>query len=645
MTGDITMQKKQNKNISLKNVQVQDGFWKPMQDLIIETVIPYQEKILNDEIPGVEKSHALANFRIAAGMEKGEFYGMVFQDSDVAKWLEAVAYSLVVHPDAELEKRADEVIETIEKAQQEDGYLNTYFTIKEPEHRWQNLQECHELYCAGHMMEAAVAYYDATGKDKLLKVMERMADHIDRRFGPDKITGIPGHQEVEIGLMRLYHTTGEERYCNLAEYFINERGKNPNFFYEESQKRGWTHFGIDPKDTVYNQSFATVYDQKEAVGHSVRAVYMYTAMADIAGTTGDERLYQACVDLWKNMTEKRMYLTAGIGSTGELEAFTKDYDLPNDMVYAETCASIGLIFFAKQMLELEANGKYADVMERAFYNGTISGMQADGKRFFYVNPLEVNPGISGVVPGYKHVLPERPGWYACACCPPNLVRLITSLGKYVWDETDDTIFFHMFVGQKAELEKADIDVESSYPWEGKVTYHVHSKKEEEYTLAIHIPGYLKDICVKVNGEQIEWKKFMKNGYLYLTGKWGESQVEILFDLEVRKVYANKNVREDAGKVALMRGPFVYCFEGVDNGNDLQAMCIDADTQAETFVGKEGVLKDKVCIHVQGYEDERESDALYSEEKPDYQPHELTAIPYYLWGNRGVNQMRVWMLEK
>lgn len=634
-----------SKEIALQQIRIKDLFWSGMQEKITDTVIPFQERVLNDKEEGVEKSHALDNFRIAAGLMEGEFYGMVFQDSDVAKWLEAVAYSLVVHPDAELEKRADEVIETIEKAQQEDGYLNTYFTIKEPEHRWQNLQECHELYCAGHMMEAAVAYYDATGKDKLLKVMERMADHIDRRFGPDKITGIPGHQEVEIGLMRLYHTTGEERYCNLAEYFINERGKNPNFFYEESQKRGWTHFGIDPKDTVYNQSFATVYDQKEAVGHSVRAVYMYTAMADIAGTTGDERLYQACVDLWKNMTEKRMYLTAGIGSTGELEAFTKDYDLPNDMVYAETCASIGLIFFAKQMLELEANGKYADVMERAFYNGTISGMQADGKRFFYVNPLEVNPGISGVVPGYKHVLPERPGWYACACCPPNLVRLITSLGKYVWDETDDTIFSHMFVGQKAELEKADIDVESSYPWEGKVTYHVHSKKEEEYTLAIHIPGYLKDICVKVNGEQIEWKKFMKNGYLYLTRKWGESQVEILFDLEVRKVYANKNVREDAGKVALMRGPFVYCFEGVDNGNDLQAMCIDADTQAETFVGKEGVLKDKVCIHVQGYEDERESDALYSEEKPDYQPHELTAIPYYLWGNRGVNQMRVWMLEK
>lgn len=342
--------------VTVKQVHIKDDFWSEIQNRIINVVIPFQEHVLNDEVEGVAKSHAIENFRIAAGLSTGEFYGMVFQDSDVAKWLEAVAYSLVVHPDAELEKRADEVIETIEKAQQEDGYLNTYFTIKEPEHRWQNLQECHELYCAGHMMEAAVAYYDATGKDKLLKVMERMADHIDRRFGPDKITGIPGHQEVEIGLMRLYHTTGEERYCNLAEYFINERGKNPNFFYEESQKRGWTHFGIDPKDTVYNQSFATVYDQKEAVGHSVRAVYMYTAMADIAGTTGDERLYQACVDLWKNMTEKRMYLTAGIGSTGELEAFTKDYDLPNDMVYAETCASIGLIFFCKT--DAGAGGKW-----------------------------------------------------------------------------------------------------------------------------------------------------------------------------------------------------------------------------------------------------------------------------------------------
>ena len=587
------MKTKQNKNISLKNIKIQDDFWSRMQELIIDTVIPYQEKILNDQIPGVEKSHAVANFKIAAGMEEGEFYGMVFQDSDVAKWLEGVAYSLTVKPDPELEKRADAVIDIIEKAQQPDGYLNTYFTVKEPEHRWQNLQECHELYCAGHMMEAAAAYYDATGKDKLLRIMEKMADHIDRRFGPEKETGIPGHQEVEIGLMRLYHTTGEERYRKLAEYFLNERGKNPDFFWEESKKRGWTHFGIDPKDTMYNQSYATVYEQKEAVGHSVRAVYMYTAMADLAGTSGDDKLYKACCDLWDNMTEKRMYLTGGIGSTGELEAFTKDYDLPNDMVYAETCASIGLIFFAKQMLEIEADGRYADVMERAFYNSTISGMQADGKRFFYVNPL-----ISGEVPGYKHVLPQRPGWYACACCPPNLVRLVTSIGRYAWDETEDAIYSHLFLGQTAAFEKAEIRVESAYPWEGSVRYHINSLQDKEFTLAIHIPSYVNEASVMVNGKKCGLAENMKKGYLCLTEKWGaDDVVEITFDMKVRKVYANQEV------------------------------------------------KGTTCIRVKGYRYKNSGRSLYTEEKPTREDTYLTAVPYYIWGNRGENQMRVWMLEE
>ena len=496
------MKKKDNKSINLHNVRIEDKFWSKIQNLIIDTVIPYQEKILNDEIPDIEKSHALANFRIAAGLEQGEFYGMVFQDSDVAKWLEGVAYSLAVKPDKELEKRADEVIAIIEKAQQPDGYLNTYFTIKEPEHRWQNLQECHELYCAGHMMEAAVAYYEVTGKNRLLKVMCKMADHIDRRFGEQKKTGIPGHQEVEIGLTRLYHATGEEKYRDLALYFINERGKDPHFFEKEAKKRGWTHFGIDPKNTVYNQSYTTVYNQKEAVGHAVRAVYMYTAMADLAGTYGDEKLYRACCDLWENIVQKRMYLTGGIGSTGELEAFTKDYDLPNDMAYAETCASIGLIFFARQMLEVEVKGNYADIMERAFYNGTISGMQLDGKKFFYVNPLEVTPGISGEIPGYRHVLTQRPTWYACACCPPNLVRLIMAFGKYLWDETHSTIYSHMFAGQSVQLEKADINVKTEYPWKGYVCYQVSGKQKEPFSIAIHIPSYINILDMKAINEQI-----------------------------------------------------------------------------------------------------------------------------------------------
>ncbi len=636
------MRKKSTYSIALRKIRITDSFWTQFQQIVIDTAIPYQEKILNDEIPGVEKSHAMANFRIAAGMEEGEFYGMVFQDSDVAKWLEGAAYSLAVRPDEKMEKRVDEVIGIIERAQQPDGYLNTYFTIKEPEHRWQNLLECHELYCAGHMMEAAVAYYEVTGKDRLLKVMERMADHIDRRFGPGKTHGIPGHQEIEIGLMRLYHVTGEVRYKNLARYFIEERGKNPHFFEEEAAGRNWSYFPLDPKDTLYNQSHATVYQQKEAVGHSVRAVYMYTAMADLAGTDGDERLYEACLALWDNITRKRMYLTGGIGSTGEGEAFTRDYDLPNDMAYAETCASIGLIFFARKMLEIVPDGIYADVMERALYNGTISGMQLDGKRFFYVNPLEVEPGISGEILGYRHVRVQRPGWYACACCPPNLVRLITSLGKYLWDETEDAIWSHLFVGQEAELNKADIKVESSYPWEGKVRYQIHPKIRKAFTLAIHIPAYVKEARIRLNGHALDWKKMMIKGYFYLERVWEENdKIEIYFDLPIRKIYSSSRVRENAGRTALMRGPLVYCFEGADNEGLLQSLRIPDEMHAEAFLCKEGILKGKMLIRLNGWKVEQ-SEELYSDEEPQKRKVILTAVPYFAWGNRGVNQMRVWM---
>lgn len=638
------MNKKERYSIPLKQINIQDGFWTQLQELIIHTVIPYQEKILNDEIPQVEKSHAMKNFRIAAGLEQGEFYGMVFQDSDVAKWLEGVAYSLAVCPDQELEKRADQVIELIEKAQQPDGYLNTYFTIKEPEHRWGNLLEGHELYCAGHMMEAAVAYYEVTGKDRLLRVMERMADHIDGRFGPGKHPGIPGHQEVELGLMRLYHATGKEKYKKLARYFLEERGKHPEFFREEAEKRDWTYFSLDPDNTFYNQSHATIYEQKEAVGHSVRAVYMYTAMADLAGTDGDERLYQACRTLWDNMTGRRMYLTGGIGSTVDGEAFTIDYDLPNDTAYAETCAAIGLIFFAKRMLEMEPKGIYADVMERAFYNGTISGMQKDGKRFFYVNPLEVEPGISGELYGHRHVLPERPGWYACACCPPNLVRLVASLGHYLWDETENTIFSHMFAGQEAVLRKADITVESRYPWEGSVIYRLAPKTEEVFTLAIHIPAYVRKLEVRINGVKTEYAGCMKDGYLYLNRRWPKgSVVELTFPMEVRRVYANMKVREDAGCVALMRGPFVYCFEGTDQEAELQTLRLPGDGAIEAYAGEGSLFQGCVLLQAEGIK-VCTSQELYSEEPPKREAAKLTAIPYYLWANRGRNSMRVWIRE-
>lgn len=635
--------KKKIHSVSLKQTRCEDKFWSPYQKKVVDTVIPYQQKILNDEIPGAEKSHALANFRIAAGMEEGEFYGMVFQDSDVAKWLEAVAYSLWVHPDTELERDADEVIDIIAKAQQEDGYLDTYFTIKEPEYRWKNLLEGHELYCMGHMMEAACGYYEVTGKKKILEVAEKMADCIGSVFNEDHY-GIPGHEEVEVGLMRLYQLTGEEKYSKLASYFIENRGQQKDFFRREKENRDFDIFQMDPDYLEYNQSHAPVREQKSAEGHAVRAVYLYRAMADLAAATDDESLKQACEVLMDSILQKKMYLTGAIGSSGEWEAFSKDYDLPPDRAYAETCAQIGLVFFAKSMLDLDPKGKYADIIERCIYNSTISGMQLDGKHFFYVNPLETNPGLSGEVFGMKHVLPERPGWYACACCPPNLARMILSIGKYCWSESEDTIYAHLMIGQKAELDHADIAVETEYPWKGEVKYILTPKTEDAFTLAVHIPGYVseKSLTITINGEAAGYQ--MKDGYAYICRTWGAGDVvQMSFPMEIRRMYSTVRCRDTVGCVGLMRGPIVYCIEGVDNGSQLQALVLPRDSKIEEQQETEGVLAGTVTLTMDALR-EADSAELYSVNAPERKPVTMKAVPYYIWGNRGLGQMRVWIRE-
>lgn len=628
--------------IALKQTVCTDSFWLPFQKRVVDTVIPYQEQILNDAIPGQEKSHALANFRIAAGMEEGEFYGMVFQDSDVAKWLEAVAYSLWVSPDPELEKRADEIIDIVAKAQDENGYLDTYFTIKQPKDRWKNLQEGHELYCMGHMIEAACAYTEVTGKDKLLGVAERMADHIASEINENRF-GIPGHEEIEVGLMRLYQLTGKQKYCDLAKYFIDNRGTR-DFFREEREKRDFTIWNSDPSNREYTQNHAPVREQKEAVGHSVRAVYLYRAMANVADSTNDESLKAACRTLMDNIVTKKMYITGAIGSSGELESFSREYDLPGERAYAETCAQIALVFFAKAMLDMEADGLYADIMEKCLYNSTISGMSMDGTHFFYVNPLEVNPGLSGEVFGMRHCLPERPGWYACACCPPNLARMVLSLGKYCWSESDDTIYSHLMIGQKASLALADIEVDSSYPWKGEVTYKIAPKSTESFTIALHIPGYLKadTVTVLINGEKAEGR--MEKGYLYLTRVWKAGDVlSMTFPLDVKRMYTSVRSVDNVGCVALMRGPIVYCLEGVDNGEQLQALILPRNAEITPVFETEGFLKDTVTLSMKGL---RESDTavLYACEPPALTEVPIKAVPYYLWGNRGLNQMRVWIRE-
>ena len=643
-----------SREYDIRGCRIEDAFWSARQDLIAGTVIPYQEKILNDAIPGIEKSHALANFRIAAGLEEGEFYGMVFQDSDVAKWLEGVAWSLAVCPDPELEARADAIIDVIAKAQQQDGYLDTYFILQHPERRFQNLQECHELYCAGHMMEAAAAYYEATGKDTLLNVMRRTVQCIDANIGPEegKIHGIPGHEEIELGLLRIYETTGDETARQLAAWFINERGRNPDYFAEETARRGWIQWADEggyTHNTNYNQSWAPVREQEEARGHSVRAMYLYSAMAEYAALSGDSELAAACERLWNDVTTRQMYLTGGLGQQARWEGFTRDYDLPNDTAYAETCASIGLVMFAHRMLGLKTDGRYTDVMERALYNGVLSGMQLDGKRFFYVNPLEVVPGISGKIPGYEHVLPQRPEWYPCACCPPNVVRLVMSLARYAWEERDHLILSHLYVGGEATFSCAKLQVESTWPWEGHIRYTFAACSGERFALAIHIPGYIEKMSVCLNGKLIPpEEQTVSCGYLYLTKQWKDGDaVDLRLDLPVRRTWCNPLVRANEGCVALERGPLVYCLEGADNGDDLQTLRVPASAAFRLLPlsEEEGPLSGITAIEFDGVRmRSASSEELYSGRRPVPETVKVRAIPYYAWGNRGENAMRVWIPE-
>ena len=442
--------------VDLKKIHINDAFWSKHVALVKEAVIPYQWDAINDRIEDAEPSHSLMNFKIAAGLCEGDFYGAVFQDTDVAKWLEAVGFVLAAGPDEELERTADQVIDIIAKAQCPDGYLNTYFTIREPEKRWSDLCEGHELYTAGHMMEAAVAYYMGTGKRKFLDVMLRFADLICDTFGAEdgKIHGYPGHQEVEIGLIKLYQVTGEQKYLEQAKYFIDARGVGENYFLKEMGRPGFRYIFPEFKDyePLYSQSHLPVREQKTAEGHAVRAMYMYSAMADLAEACGDDSLMEACRALWDNVTGKRMYITGSIGSSGILERFTADYDLPNDCNYSESCASIGLAMFGSRMGSITREAKYYDVVERALYNTVLAGIALDGKSFFYVNPLEVWPDNCLPRTSREHVKPVRQKWFGVACCPPNIARTLASMGQYIYGVDEESIYVNLFIANETTVE-------------------------------------------------------------------------------------------------------------------------------------------------------------------------------------------------
>ena len=643
------------RTVSNKRVGINDDFWGRYIGLIKNVVIPYQWDALNDRIPNAELSHVIENFKIAAGLSQGEFYGNVFQDSDLAKWLEAVGFNLAVNPNPELEKRADEIIDIIAKAQQDDGYLNTYFTIKEPNKKWTNLRDCHELYCAGHMMEAAVAYFEATGKHKLLDVVCRFADHINAVFGtePGKKRGYPGHPEIELALVKLYRITGEKKYLYLSKYFIDERGKTPNYFNKEAEARGekadkvWGRLSLR-----YYQAHLPVREQTTAEGHSVRAVYLYSGMVDVAIETGDKTLIGACKKLWRNIVSKRMYITGGIGSTSYGESFTFDYDLPNDTIYSETCASIGLVFFARRMLQIDVNNTYSDIMEKALYNSVISGISLDGKKFFYVNPLEVWPEASEKSKIKEHVKVTRQSWFKCACCPPNIARLLASIGQYIYSTRKDEIYTHLYISSETEINisesKVKIKQETRYPWDERVMISVSLDEEKEFSLLLRIPGWCDNAKIYINREEINVCNTKVNGYTKLKRIWKNGDiVELILPMMIQRIKAHPNIRANIGKVALQRGPIVYCLEEIDNGPNLHEIVLP--NKSELKVEFDDNLLGGITVitaEAQRYKSPWVEDELYKADvESQYRPVTVKFIPYYAWANRTPGEMMVWITER
>lgn len=627
--------------LPMNQVHIRDGFWSERQRLMTDVTIPYMEKILRDEVVGAEKSHAISNFRMAAGEEQGEFYGMVFQDSDVAKWLEAATYSLYLKPDPALEKRVDDMIALIARVQQADGYLNTYFTVKEPENRWANLLECHELYCAGHFLEAAAAMAQVLGKKELLEIGIRLADHIVDRFWDRE--GIPGHQEIEIGLERMYEVTGNRKYLDMAVRFLDRRGQDPDWFRKNTPPHPEHQYGgydIPAEDHEYNQTDVPVREQTHARGHAVRQLYMLTAMAQAADETEDEALRTACIRMAEHICRRQIYVTGAVGSSPYHEAFTVDMDLPSDRCYGETCASVAMTFFASRMLALQDDPAYGDLMELELYNAALAGMQLDGTRFFYVNPLSVDPRISGKVPGYEHVLPQRPGWYACACCPPNLARLISSLGGYLWSENGQRVSIHLWIGNEADLPQARIVTESEYPWQASIRFTVREVRQKRFVLRIRVPKRVDDIRTVLNGKPVAVS--VRNGYLELDKEWvpGDT-LEITGEMKTTRLYPDPCVHDCAGKIAIARGPIVYCAESVDNGKELSALILPDDGKISALPYEPDLLNGVIPLNAEGFR-EIPGEELYGELPSEREKVSIRLVPYYAWANRGLNEMKVWL---
>jgi DUF1680 family protein len=567
---------------------------------------------------------------------------------DVGKWIEAASYSLAAHPDPELLQTVENAVQGILKGQKADGYL--YANPMAPDQRWTNLQELHEHYDVGHTIEGAVAYYETTGRREFLDALCRCADLLDRNFGPEegKKRGYDGHPEVELALVKLYRATGERRYLNLAKFFVDERGRKPNYFDQEKEEakkqnrplKGWI------SDYRYVQAHQPVREQKDAVGHAVRAMYLYSGMADVAVETGDRGLLAACKRLWKSATHRQMYVIGGVGSTSHGEAFTFDYDLPNETAYAETCANIALVFFAHRMLQIEADSEYADVMERALYNGVLSGISLDGKRFFYANHLTVCPRASKSASG--HVAGTRQEWFGCACCPPNIARLLTGLGQYVCSTARDGVYVHLYVGGDSEFtirgKRVSLKQETEYPWKEQVGITVEPESPFRFTVALRIPGWCRGAKLSVNGKPLAVASATRKGYACIRRVWQKGdRIELTLPMPVERIEANPEVRMDCGKLALQRGPVVYCLEEADNGPHLADIFLPRSSRLTAefrpmLLGGVVVIRGKA----QRRDEAGWGGKLYRPQSSKTRPADIMAVPYYAWANRRPGEMLVWI---
>ncbi len=594
--------------VPFTDVKFTDKFWLPRMEVNRTVTLPqcfHQCEITN----------RIRNFEIAGGLAEGKFDGIFFNDSDVYKVVEGAAYTLSMYPDPKLDEYLDNLISKFASAQQKDGYLNTYFTLVEPDKRWTNLPVMHELYCAGHLFEAAVAHYRATGKRNLLDIAIRFADYIDSVFGEDKLIGVSGHEEIELALVKLYEVTDEKRYLNLAKFFIDKKGYSGN---------------------EYNQDNIPVREQSEIVGHAVRAMYLYAGVADIAKYTGDPELIATMDRIWQDVTERKMYITGGIGPSAHNEGFTVPYDLPNETAYAETCASIGMALWNHRLLLLHGQSKYADILEKVLYNGSISGVSLDGANFFYVNPLASR--------GNHH----RQPWFGCACCPTNIVRFIPQISGYVYATSQDGIWVNLYAGNKASIKlngkTIEIIQETDYPWSGNVKITVNSSSISNFEINLRIPGWCDNAKASVNGQVLSVNS-ADNGYLKIKREWQKGDtVELEMPMPIKRIMANPKVNADVGRVVIQRGPIIYCLEEVDNDGSVMDIALPRHAKLEDSFEPD-LLGGIITIKGEALRRKKVdwNGILYQPVPYDENIH-IKAIPYYAWDNRKAGEMIVWLPE-